>query len=30
MYKKAEYNETQTRSDFIDAFFKALCWDIDK
>ena len=29
LYKKAEYNETQTRRDFIDPFFKALGWDID-
>jgi len=28
-YKKAEYNETQTRRDFIDPFWKALGWDID-
>jgi len=28
-YKKAEYNETLTRRDFIDPFFKALGWDID-
>ncbi len=28
-YKKTEYNETQTRRDFIDPFFKALGWDID-
>ncbi len=28
-YKKAEYNETKTRRDFLDAFFKALGWDID-
>jgi len=28
-YKKAEYNETQTRRDFIDPFFKALGWDVD-
>ena len=28
-YKKAEYNETQTRRDFIDPFFKALGWDMD-
>lgn len=28
-YKKANYNETQTRRDFIDPFFKALGWDID-
>ena len=28
-YKKAEYNETSTRRDFIDPFFKALGWDMD-
>lgn len=28
-YKKSIYNETQTRRDFIDPFFKALGWDID-
>ncbi len=28
-YKSANYNETQTRRDFIDPFFKALGWDID-
>ncbi len=28
-YKKTSYNETQTRRDFIDPFFKALGWDID-
>jgi hypothetical protein len=28
-YKQAGYNETQTRRDFIDPFFKALGWDID-
>ena len=28
-YKKADYNETQTRRDFIDPFFKALGWDVD-
>lgn len=28
-YKKSYYNETQTRIDFIDPFFKALGWDID-
>jgi len=28
-YKKAEYNETLTRRDFIDPFFKAFGWDID-
>ena len=28
-YKRTDYNETQTRRDFIDPFFKALGWDID-
>lgn len=28
-YKKAAYNETLARRDFIDPFFKALGWDID-
>jgi hypothetical protein len=28
-YKNACYNETLTRRDFIDPFFKALGWDID-
>ena len=28
-YKKSEYNETLTRQDFINPFFKALGWDID-
>ncbi len=28
-YRKSSYNETQTRRDFIDPFFKALGWDID-
>jgi len=28
-YKKADYNETLVRRDFIDPFFKALGWDID-
>jgi type I restriction-modification system DNA methylase subunit len=28
-YKKADYNETLTRRDFIDPFFKTLGWDID-
>lgn len=28
-YKKGDYNETQTRREFIDPFFKALGWDID-
>jgi len=26
---KRDYNETQTRRDFIDPFFKELGWDID-
>ena len=28
-YKNSDYNETQTRRDFIDPFFEALGWDID-
>ncbi len=28
-YKRPDYNETLTRRDFIDPFFKALGWDID-
>ncbi len=28
-YKKAEYNETLTRRDFIDPFFRVFGWDID-
>lgn len=28
-YKQSNYNETQTRRDFIDPFFRALGWDID-
>jgi type I restriction-modification system DNA methylase subunit len=28
-YKSSNYNETLTRRDFIDPFFKALGWDID-
>jgi len=28
-YKHADYNETLTRRDFIDPFFKALGWDVD-
>ncbi len=28
-YKNKDYNETQTRRDFIDPFWKALGWDID-
>jgi type I restriction-modification system DNA methylase subunit len=28
-YRSREYNETETRREFIDPFFKALGWDID-
>jgi len=28
-YKKSDYNETLTRRDFIDPFFKALGWDMN-
>lgn len=28
-YKQKDYNETLTRRDFIDPFFKALGWDVD-
>jgi len=28
-YMNSDYNETKTRRDFIDPFFKALGWDID-
>ncbi|MEO7046738.1 MAG: TaqI-like C-terminal specificity domain-containing protein [Ferruginibacter sp.] len=28
-YNKTDYNETMTRRDFIDPFFKALGWDVD-
>ena len=28
-YHAADYNETKTRRDFIDPFFKALGWDMD-
>lgn len=28
-YERVDYNETQTRRDFIDPFFKVLGWDID-
>lgn len=28
-YKHQDYNETQTRRDFIDPFWKALGWDVD-
>ncbi len=28
-YKNSNYNETSTRRDFIDPFFKALGWDMD-
>ncbi len=29
-YTNTSYNETQTRRDFIDPFFKSPGWDIDK
>ena len=29
-YRSGAYNETQVRREFIDPFFKALGWDIDK
>jgi hypothetical protein len=29
-YKNKDYNETQTRRDFINPFWKALGWDVDK
>ncbi len=29
LYKHQDYNETQTRRDFIDPFWKALGWDVD-
>lgn len=29
VYSKGDYNETKTKKDFIDPFFKALGWDID-
>ena len=28
-YKKSAYNETLTRQDFINPFFKCLGWDVD-
>ncbi len=28
-YKRGNYNETQTRNDFINPFFEALGWDIN-
>ena len=28
-YKKSDYNETQTRTDFIGPFFEALGWDVN-
>ena len=28
-YRSSGYNETETRREFIDPFFKALGWDID-
>ena len=28
-YKSSTYNEAQTRQEFINPFFKALCWDMD-
>src|SRR6267378_6188556 len=28
-YRSPHYNETQLRREFLDPFFKALCWDID-
>ncbi|MHB1002454.1 MAG: type I restriction endonuclease, partial [Thermoleophilia bacterium] len=28
-YRNSSYNETQTRREFIDPFFKALGWDVD-
>ncbi len=28
-YKRSTYNETQTRQEFINPFFKALGWDVD-
>ena len=29
VYRSHNYNETETRREFIDPFFKALGWDID-
>ncbi|RKZ38441.1 MAG: type IV restriction endonuclease, partial [Gammaproteobacteria bacterium] len=28
-YQKSDYNETQTRIDFVNPFFIALGWDVD-
>ena len=28
-YRTAAYNETETRREFIDPFFKAMGWDVD-
>ena len=28
-YKKSDYNETQTRINFIGPFFKFLCWEME-
>jgi anaerobic ribonucleoside-triphosphate reductase len=28
-YKKSDCNETQTRRNFIDYFFKSLCWEME-
>ena len=28
IYKRGDYNETQTRVDYIDPFFEALGWDV--
>ena len=28
-YTNSDYNETQTRRDFVDPFWKALGWDVD-
>lgn len=28
-YKRSDYNETLTRKDFIEPFFKALGWDMN-
>ncbi|MDM8558552.1 hypothetical protein [Candidatus Parabeggiatoa sp. HSG14] len=29
IYKQSDYNETQTRIDFVNPFFMALGWDIN-
>jgi len=29
-YRQGRYNEAQVRKEFIDPFFKALGWDVDK